>query len=284
MPTQLNHARAATARAASPGDSIDGAAPAPNAHRNSVRTAWRPVVDLSVGLVDGCEPRSLHGPPRRVDARVVNLATGPIDLALGAPDPSGWTGLLILDGLIMVHLEAGRAQTGWLIGADDLVVPWNLRHISLTATSRWRALAPTRVAMLDREFSSRAAGVPALLPALVSRAASTTSWLLAKSLVMACPGVEERLLLVFALYGERWGIVRRDGVLLKLPLTHHLLATLCGVRRPSVTLALHALEAAGVLTRESSGSWLLTHGAAADISARHSCWPQYSDALGLTSR
>jgi CRP-like cAMP-binding protein len=212
---------------------------------------------------------------------VIHAAPGILDVAALAEDPTRWIGLLILDGLVIMRLDAGRAHTGWLIGSDDLVRPWDLDDISLTRPAVWQALTPTRIALLDHEFSMRAGGIPILARALVARTTRTTTWLLAKSLVMASPVVEDRLLLAFALLGERWGTVNHDGVLLRLPLTHALLATLCGVRRPSVTIALRALEAEGVLTRTAEDAWLLHRHRAERVSAPPSCWPQYADALGL---
>jgi CRP/FNR family cyclic AMP-dependent transcriptional regulator len=127
-----------------------------------------------------------------------------------------------------------------------------------------------------------AAGLATLPEALVARTVRTTNWLLAQSLVMASPVVEKRLLLAFALFGERWGRVNRDSVLLHLPLTHALLATLCGVRRPSVTIALGALETEGILTRTTGGEWLLHRDCAEELTrCRLSCWSQYATALGL---
>jgi hypothetical protein len=211
----------------------------------------------------------------------MHVGPGRLDTTALVVDPDGWIGLFILDGLLMLRLDAGRAHTGWLLGAEDLVRPWDLDEIALTRPTAWQALAPTRIALLDHEFSMRAGGVPVLARALVARTAHTTTWLLAKSLVMASPVVEDRLLLAFALLGERWGTVTHDGVLLKLPLTHALLATICGVRRPSVTIALGAFEAEGVLTRVAEDAWLLHRHCAERLPAPPSCWSQYEDALGL---
>jgi CRP-like cAMP-binding protein len=238
-------------------------------------------VDLAPSLLDYADPGPTGERTRKLDARVVHAARGGLDLAALAEDAAGWIGLLILDGLVIMRLDAGRAHTGWLIGADDLVRPWDLDDISLTRPAVWQALTPTRIALLDHEFSMRAGGIPILARALVARTTRTATWLLAKSLVMASPLVEDRLLLAFALLGERWGTVNHDGVLLRLPLTHALLATICGVRRPSVTIALRALEADGVLTRTAEDAWLLHRHRTERVSAPCSCWPQYADALGL---
>ena len=213
----------------------------------------------------------------------MHLTPGPVELAALLLEPEGWNGLLILDGLVALEFETGRGLGAWLIGEDDLVVRSTLGGPPLTRTSRWRTLAPTWVALLDPTFTATGRDVPALTPWLMSRAARSTSWLLAKSLVMASPMVEERLLLLFALYAERWGVVRPDGILLRLPLTHRLLGALCGVRRPSVTVAIRRLSRAGVLTRTSSGAWLLTRDPANYAGSRHCCWQEYAAVLGLSS-
>ncbi|MGH2931184.1 MAG: helix-turn-helix domain-containing protein, partial [Solirubrobacteraceae bacterium] len=245
--------------------------------------AWRAIVDLAPALLEPRAGAVPAKPARRLNARVVHLPRGELEIEAIEPDPARSIGLLVLDGLLLAHLDAGRAHSGWLVGADDLIRPWDLDQISLARPTGWRVLTPARVALLDGDFSIRAGGLPAVARALVASAARTTSWLLATALVMASPAVEERLLLAFALFGERWGIVNHRGVLLRLPLTHELLATLCGARRPSVTVALGVLARKGVLTRTPEGHWLL-HRQHIDERARQpSCWRQYTGALGLTS-
>jgi CRP-like cAMP-binding protein len=241
----------------------------------------RAIIDVAPSLFDAATNEPLGEPTRRLAASVLHVGSGPVDITRVAPDPWDWIGLLILDGLLLVELAAGRAHTGWLIGAEDIVCPWDMGEISLNQSTRWRALTPVRIALLDHDFSIRAGGIPIVARALVKKTARTTNWLLAKSLMLASPLIEERLLLAFALFGERWGIVNHDGVLVKLPLTHAVLATLCGARRPSVTIALHSLQASGLLTRTDEGHWLLRRGACTERKARPSCWPEYATALGL---
>jgi CRP-like cAMP-binding protein len=203
---------------------------------------------------------------RPLPARVLQLAPGKLDL-----DPieanAGSYGLMVLDGLLLIELEAGRAHIGWLIGPQDLVRPSGMRELALTSTSRWRALTAVRLALLDREFGLRAGGVPLVTRVLVNRAMRTANWLLAKGLIVSSPSVEERILLLFSLLGERWGKVTTEGIRLQLPLTHANLASLCGARRPSVTLALHALERDGLLSCGEKGTWLLPPAAGAILAA-----------------
>jgi CRP-like cAMP-binding protein len=214
-------------------------------------------------------------------APVIEFVPGNVDL--GLTDLSGdCLGLLLLDGLLLAELRAGRAQTAWLVGGGDLINPSGLHEVSLTERTRWRVLTPARVAVLDREFRLRAGGIPVVSHALLSRATRTTSWLLGKSLILSSPLIEERLLLMFGLYGERWGTMTRDGVVLSLPLTHAMLAALVGARRPSVTLALHSLERHGLLDRTYRGTWLLRRGGGNDGAGRASCAAEYERALGLS--
>ena len=45
-------------------------------------------------------------------------------------------GLLVVEGLIVLELEAGRARTAWLVGADDCLRPWEVKEIALTRDAR----------------------------------------------------------------------------------------------------------------------------------------------------
>ena len=217
-------------------------------------------------------------------ARVVRIPRGPFDPTSIVEDGEGWLGLLVLGGLVAVALDSGPAQIGWLVGDGDLIRPWDMGEISLTQGSSWHALMPTRVALLDRGFSRRAGGAPAISRAVVARTAQTTHWLLAKSLIVSAPVIEDRLLLLFALLAERWGRVTPDGVWLELPLTHDWLARLCGARRPSVSTALGSLGEEGLVECAHRGCWLL-HGRPAPRRdgtwAENPCWRRYVKAIGF---
>lgn len=209
------------------------------------------------------------------DSRVLLLDRGGFDPSHLIDDPEMSFGILILDGLIMARLEAGRAHTGWLVGADDLLRPWEMSQIALTQSAAWQVLTPARIIRLDTRLLPRLRDEPRLVQDLLARATRTTHWLFAKALVISSPSIEERLVLLFALFGERWGKVRPEGIWIELPLTHALIALLCGARRPSVSVALRSLEERGILMRNSRLGWLLRR--APDLDAR---WPQYLAALG----
>jgi CRP/FNR family transcriptional regulator, cyclic AMP receptor protein len=217
---------------------------------------------------------------KRLVARVAQLAPGRFDPQRFVEDSTGWLGLLVVDGLMLVQVAAGRAPIGWLVGADDLVRPWEMAEISLLTAASWQVISPMRLALLDADFARRVAGLGSVVDALTEKAVQTSHWLFAKSLVTGTSVIEERLLLLFALLGERWGKATSAGVLLAMPLTHQVLATLVGARRPSVSTALRGLTAAGLLQRTPEG-WLLCRTEPDGQPPRPRCWPQYAKALGL---
>jgi CRP-like cAMP-binding protein len=155
-----------------------------------------------------------------------------------------------------------------------------MTDVSLLSAASWQSLSPLRLALLDAEFAHRVAGLGSVTDALTAKAVQTSHWLFAKSLVTGTSVIEERLLLLFALLGERWGRATAAGVLVAMPLTHQVLATLIGARRPSVSTALRGLSAAGLLQRTTKG-WLLCRTVPDGKPPRPRCWPQYAEALGL---
>jgi CRP/FNR family cyclic AMP-dependent transcriptional regulator len=215
----------------------------------------------------------------RLPARALQLPPGRLDV--GAMAAGEGLGLLILDGLLLGELGLGRARVGWLLGSGDLLRPWELDELALTSGARWQALRPSRIALLDDELHLRIASPSRAMLALLEQATRTSQWLMASSLIVAAPLVEERLIMLFAMLGERWGKVTPDGVLLELPLTHQALACLCGSRRPSVTLALQALRREGLVERISPRAWLL-HRDVSEAYRRHpECTSGYAQALGF---
>ena len=241
--------------------------------------AWLAHVELDFYL--NPRPQGWSTPAgKRLAARVAHVPPGPFDAARLVDDPAGWLGLLVVDGLALVQVAAGRAPIGWLVGGEDLVRPWEMSEVSLLASASWQALAPMRVALLDADFARRAAGLTTVTDALAAKAMQTSHWLFAKSLVTGTSVIEERLLLLFALLGERWGKATSAGVLVAMPLTHQVLATLVGARRPSVSTALRGLCAAGLLRRTADG-WLLCRSVPTGEPRRPRCWAQYAEALGL---
>jgi CRP/FNR family transcriptional regulator, cyclic AMP receptor protein len=176
--------------------------------------------------------------------------------------PGGATlGLLVLDGLMTRSLELGDRNSTELLGAGDLLRPWQRdseEGLLLQHAVEWRVLVPTRVALLDGNFAAAIGQWPQLTAALVGRAMRRSRWQGVFAAISHVTRVEHRLLLAFWYFAERWGRVRADGLLVRLPLTHEQLGALIGARRPSVTTALSGLAAQGQLVPRQRGEWLLT--------------------------
>ena len=188
----------------------------------------------------------------------VELDHGPFD-ADGLVSADQSIGLLILDGLIIVQLGAGRSRAACLIGAGDLLRPWDMTEIALNRDVRWCALTHVHARRFPPE-PQRGAADPRVVQALLSRATRTTRWLLAQALILGDSRVEDRLLMSFSLWAARWGRVTPDGIWVELSLTHELIAQLVGARRPTVTIALRSLETDHLLSRHPRGGWLLDRG------------------------
>lgn len=243
-------------------------------------TPWLSLVELDTEL-NAHEPGWAAPGRRRLAARVLHLAEGPFEPSSFVPESDEWLGLLILDGLLLVEIEAGRGPTGWLVGPEDLIRPWEMEELALTADSEWHALCESRIALLDGDFARRTLDIADVARALLAKSAQSTHWLLAKSLITATPVIEERLLLLFALIGERWGRATPEGVTLSLPLTHRVLASLVGARRPSVSTALGALDEEGLISRMAGGGWLVRRPEVWTDPSPRRCWERYVQALGF---
>jgi hypothetical protein len=73
-------------------------------------------------------------------------------------------------------------------------------------------------------------------------------------------GVETRIEALLWHLSQRWGRVGRDGVILGLALSHRMIGSLVGARRPTVSTALARLASDGRVLRRADGLWLLTGG------------------------
>jgi CRP-like cAMP-binding protein len=273
MPS-ADHGGATSQRTTAPEERADHAGLKRSFPETIMDEGWVSLLEL-LPARSSAQPRLRQEAVSRLRAKALRIQPGPLDMGAIAPGGPGWAGLLVLDGLLVAHLDAGRAHVGWLLGAEDLVCPWEMES-GLTRDATWRALVPTRIAILDEDFAHRAAPVPGVMSELLFRLHRTSHWLLSKSLLVSSPVIEERVMFLFALLGERWGRVSSNGVALELRLTHALIALLVGARRPTVTATLNALEKKGIIKR-SGGGWLLCPG---DTDTRPSFWEKYSEALG----
>ena len=194
-------------------------------------------------------------------ARIEVLDTGLWD----EPDMDARSGfgLLVLDGILARRVALGRVHCTELLGQGDVLRPWTFTTAatsSLEAGVSWNVVRPVRIADLDRRFALAVSPWPEIAACLMDRIVQRARWLAFQLAVCHVVRVDTRLLLMFWHFADRWGRMTREGARVNLPVTHSVLASVVGARRPSVTTALGRLQDEGLIERLTDGEWLL-HGA-----------------------
>jgi CRP/FNR family cyclic AMP-dependent transcriptional regulator len=216
------------------------------------------LLDADPELGEGLAAAELEQARHHLVTATVDAPAGRWEAADSLDGGRAALGLLILDGLVLRDLDLGRRASTEVLGAGDLLRPWDAdSDISeLPFESRWTVLQDTRLAVLDQRFLHTAVRYPPVIDALFTRAVRRHRWLAARLVVNQLVRLEDRLLLALWSLAERWGRVTPGGVLIPMGLTHSALARLVGARRPSVTSAIGDLGRDGLLERTEDG-WLL---------------------------
>jgi CRP-like cAMP-binding protein len=192
----------------------------------------------------------LEAAQREIVARTTELAVGPWSPPDVVDGLRHGVGLLILDGLVIRRVGVAGRFGAELLGDGDLLRPWQREDSSSTLprTGKWRVLRPTRIAILDGDFSIRLTRYPEVVSELVGRALRRSRYIAVNMAIIHQPRIDVRLHMLFWELADRWGTVRHDGVHVPLALTHSLLAELVAARRPTVTKALGDLSERGAVT------------------------------------
>ena len=169
----------------------------------------------------------------------------------------GGIGVLVLSGLMIRRVGIDGRYGAELIGDGDLLRP-NEESVSplLPLTTHWSIVLPTRLAALDRTFEQHIAQHPELARSLVARAIQRSKNLSVNMAIVHQARVDVRLHMLLWHLAARWGRVRSDATVLRLRLTHAVLADLVAARRPTVTTALSELARRG-LVRTDGENWVL---------------------------
>jgi CRP/FNR family cyclic AMP-dependent transcriptional regulator len=218
--------------------------------------AFRP--GRTVHLVDE-DPDLFSGLPEQARLEARARAVVPLlELERGRWDGRA-NGLLVIDGLLVHSVTVGSEPRSELVGAGDVIRPWEQDDdaASVPFESRWDVVKRARIAVLETRFIALVCRWPQLMPTLIGRATRRSRWLALQLAVAKLRRVDDRLMLFFWHMADRWGRVRPDGVLVPLPVTHDVLAQLIGVQRPTVTSALRRLSDAGLIYRQPDKTWLL---------------------------
>jgi hypothetical protein len=219
-------------------------------------------------LASGIDPAEFDEARRRSVARVLDVEGpkwDPSDVSRAAA--ADWLGLFVIDGLLLRRVSVASRAACEIFGAGDIFRPWDeeAEYDPLVIEINWMVLKPAQVAVLDRNFALRVARWPSIAARLLQRSSGRARHLALSQAVTHLPRTHARLLLLFWLLAERWGRVSSEGVLIRLPLTHQVLAMLVGSHRPTVTIALQKLTREGLLIRQASNCWLLTNHAVARL-------------------
>jgi CRP/FNR family transcriptional regulator, cyclic AMP receptor protein len=168
-------------------------------------------------------------------------------------------GLLVAHGVLCREVLVADTISAELLGPGDVVRPWQLRPDAglVPLRVRWRALAPCRVAVLDRRIGGLLGRYPEVNAVLLDRFSERAGRLATTQAISQLTRVDRRLLALLWHLAERWGRVGQDGVMLPLTLSHELLGELVGARRPTVSASLAELAGRGEVVRQDDGTWLL---------------------------
>lgn len=172
----------------------------------------------------------------------------------------GVLGVLVLEGLLLRSVSIGERQTAELLGPGDVVRPWQDEGPTavLPSSSAWTALEATRVAVLDDEFAAAAYRFPGIANELLQRVVERCHALSVRLAIASIPSLPDRLLALLWHLADRWGIVEPGGVRVPLRISHQVLAALACAQRPSVSVALKHLVAAGRVARAGDHrGWVL---------------------------
>ena len=195
-------------------------------------------------------------------ARVESLDTGMWDEPDSIDNHHDGFGLLVLEGMVARRVTLGRFDCTELLGQGDLLRPWTFESAttaSVPSKVSWNVVEPVRMATLDRRFALSVSPWPEVSAALMDRIIQRSRWLAFQLAVCHVVRVDTRLLLMLWHFADRWGRMTKEGARVHIPVTHGVLASVVGARRPSVTTALGRLQDDGLIERLPDGAWLL-HG------------------------
>jgi CRP/FNR family cyclic AMP-dependent transcriptional regulator len=210
-------------------------------------------------------------PPERRE-RAIEECTAPelwlqpgVPSGRGALGYRGGLGVLVMAGLMIRRVGIDGRFGAELIGEGDLLRPAD-ENVSplLPVTTDWSVVLPTRVAALDAGFEQRLVDYPELAQGLIARAMLRSKNLSVNMAIVHQARVDVRLHMLLWHLAARWGRVRSDGTVLRMRLTHSVLADLVAARRPTVTTALSDLSRRG-LVRTDGETWVLFGDSPGDV-------------------
>jgi CRP-like cAMP-binding protein len=203
------------------------------------------------------------------------VARGAFDLrGVTAADGQAPHHVVLLQGVVVRRMVLAGRTSSDLLGAGDLLHFWS-GESSVPADATWACAGDgVEIAVLDHRFARAAQKWPQLTNVIVRRLAAQMEDAALHAAIVGLPRAEQRILALVWRCADRWGTVTREGVVVRLDLTHELLGQIVAARRPTVTLALQALDDAGLLRRAGAREWVLAHGSDEALGATPTVRPQ----------
>ena len=212
-------------------------------------SSYRYLLDLDDDLAQEFDLRMRVLARQVATVVVVDVPVGARETSATLASTSRGFGVLVIDGVLACDTHVGDRIASELVGPGDLLQCSQTRLDDLLEHDcDWRALVPSRLAVLDEGFTERVRPWPQIGNVLLRRAGRRADDLNLQRAIACQPRLEVRLTLLLWHLAARWGRVEPGGIRVPLPLTHRLLGRLVGAERPSVTHALARLSQAGLVT------------------------------------
>ena len=227
----------------------------------------RSLLDIDADLGAGLTPREQVQAHAHATVPLLDLGAGewfPERLARGGARPFA---LLVVQGLLVRDMLLADSTASELLGPGDVIDPRPPADALVPVSVHWTVPDGACVALVDERLRGVVRNWPALGTALMSRMARQGARLSTHRAIAQLPRVDQRLLALFGHLAERWGRVSAAGVIVPMQLTHETLGRLVGARRPTVSLAMKELQRVGTIERRYDGSWIVAHGALAQLAA-----------------
>ncbi len=216
-------------------------------------------IDLEPELGSGIPPEDWVAVRRATQAQLVRVPRGKWIPPL-RPDGRQILGLIVNAGIVSREVALGRHIAFELLGPGDALLPADPEPLesALGGREAISALSAARIVVLGTAFGRAVARWPVLLTNLHRRVEAVRRRHAIHGLAAHLPRAEDRLLLTLWLLADTCGWVTPDGIVIPLSLPHQALARLTAAQRPTITLALQNLSAAGFIQRHSHRGLTLT--------------------------
>jgi CRP/FNR family transcriptional regulator, cyclic AMP receptor protein len=220
----------------------------------------QPLLGLDPDLGVLLAPERMQAASEDLQVRVTGFDPGPWrpESMCGASPAN--VGLLVLSGVVSREICLHDAPSAELLGSGDIIRTWqaDAQPGMLRTSVRWIALSRTRLALLDRDTALALRRYPEVMTVVLDRLNARAERLAVTQAISQITGVETRVEALLWHLSERWGRIGSDGVIVPLMLSHRMIGSLVGARRPTVSTAIAQLVQQERIARREDGSWVLT--------------------------